>query len=178
MARGNAWDGRLDRTAATAVLLIESLEKFRHKFNYAMVGHSGSTADLELVAFDRPPLTDADKYAVIEKIYGHANGCASGDNSMQAAELGIQDLVREDADDYFLFLLSDANLGRYDVSPQEMGKVLRSEERVNAYAIFIAEPMAAEWLKSELPFGHGLVALDLQQLPTTIKDVFAHATGL
>ena len=36
---------------------------------------------------------------------------------------------------------------------QEMGKVLRSEERVNAYAIFIAEPMAADWLKSELPFG-------------------------
>ena len=62
-------------------------------------------------------------------------------------------MVAEDADDYFLFLLSDANLGRYDVSPQEMGKVLRSEERVNAYAIFIAEPLAADWLKSELPFG-------------------------
>ena len=27
MARGNGWDGRLDRTAATAVLLMESLEK-------------------------------------------------------------------------------------------------------------------------------------------------------
>ena len=92
------------------------------QFQYSIVGHSGSASGLPLVEFGKPPSTDADKYEVVQKIYAHANGCASGDNSMQAADQAIQALVTEDADDYFLFLLSDANLGRYDVSPQVSGE--------------------------------------------------------
>ena len=80
MARGNSWDGRLDRTAAIAVLLMEALEKFRHKFHYSIIGHSGSTAALDLVDFDRPPSTPDEKYAVIEKIYSKKHMSCFGDH--------------------------------------------------------------------------------------------------
>ena len=58
-----------------------------------------------------------------------------------------------------------------------MGGVLRRDARVNAYAIFVAEPNAAAWLAKELPFGHGCVCLDTAKLPTTFKDILAHASS-
>ena len=66
---------------------------------------------------------------------------------------------------------------RYNVTPEELGEVLRSDARVNAYAIFVAEANAATWLAKELPFGHGLVCLDTAKLPTTFKDILAHASN-
>lgn len=66
---------------------------------------------------------------------------------------------------------------RYNVTPEELGAVLRADSRVNAYAIFVAEQNAAEWLAKELPFGHGFVCLDTGKLPTTFKDILAHASN-
>lgn len=48
MSRGNGWDKRLDRTAQTAALLMESLSGFEHKFHYSMYGQSGSSACVPL----------------------------------------------------------------------------------------------------------------------------------
>jgi hypothetical protein len=36
---------------------------------------------------------------------------------------------------------------------------------------------AAEWMKEELPFGHGYVCLDVAKLPTTFKEIFSNATA-
>lgn len=144
---------------------------------YCLVGHSGGSAEVPLVEFGMPPATPAERLDVIHNMYGHSRSCPSGDNSMEAARLSVADVVREEGDDYFVFLLSDANLGRYNVTPEELGAVLRADSRVNAYAIFVAEQNAAEWLAKELPFGHGFVCLDTSKLPTTFKDILAHASN-
>jgi len=68
--------------------------------------------------------------------------------------------------------------GRYNVTPEELGAVLRADSRVNAYALFVAEQNAAEWLAKELPFGHGFVCLDTGKLPTTFKEILAHASNV
>ena len=175
MARGNGWDGRLDRMVQCAVMLVEGLRGFEHKFEYEMVGHSGSGPRTELVRFGEPPRTPREVEALARTMRQHASGCASGDSTLETAALAVAEVLKADADDYFVFVLSDANLGRYDVQPDELGARLRGDERVNGYAIFIAEPGAAMWMKKELPFGHGFVCLEVDKLPATFKDIFAHA---
>lgn len=39
MTRGNGWDHRLDRMAEVAVLVMESLQGFEHKFTYVSQHH-------------------------------------------------------------------------------------------------------------------------------------------
>jgi hypothetical protein len=39
----------------------------------------------------------------------------SGDSTLEATEAAIQDVLSEEADDHFVFLLSDANLRRYGI---------------------------------------------------------------
>ena len=43
----------------------------------------------------------------------HARSAASGDRSLQAAVAATKKVAEEMADDHLVFLLSDANLGRY-----------------------------------------------------------------
>jgi len=40
-------------------------------------------------------------------------------------------------DEYFVLILSDANLDQYNIKPSDLAKALKSDERVNAYIIFI-----------------------------------------
>ena len=48
-----------------------------------------------------------------------------------------------------MFLLSDANLAMYGVSPTALAEALMSDPKVNSYAFFIAGEAAAETLKRE-----------------------------
>ena len=96
---------------------------------------------------------------------------------LQAARKAIAAVRSQDADEKLVFLLSDANLGRYDVSPGDLGLVLRGDPKVKAYAIFIAEPLAASWLAEQLPFGRGFAVQDVAKLPSVIKEIFTHAAN-
>lgn len=51
--------------------------------------------------------------------------------------MAITRITAEEADDYFVVVLSDANLERYGIPAEAFGKVLTSDPRVNAFAIFI-----------------------------------------
>jgi hypothetical protein len=175
MARMNTWDGRLDRMAACAALIIEALQGFEHKFEYSLVGHSGTTAELALVDFKSPPTTKADKAAVIDKIYWHARGASSGDRSVEAAaKATVSVTAAGEADDYIVFLFSDANLGRYGVSPAAVAAALKGDGRSQGYCVLIAEPGAANWLIEELPLGRGHAVMNPQKLPQAFKEIFAH----
>ena len=52
-----------------------------------------------------------------------------------------------EADDYLVFLLSGANLGRYNVSPQSLCAALQSDDEVTGHAIFVAEPVPQSGLR-------------------------------
>ena len=49
----------------------------------------------------------------------------------------------KEADDYFVFLISDANLEGYGVKPETLAQALTADDKVNAYAVFIAEEATA-----------------------------------
>eukprot|EP00966_Prymnesium_polylepis_P115807 2676999-Prymnesium_polylepis.1 len=208
MSRGDALDGRLRRMGATAALLMEALAGFEHKFTYSMSAHSGSSAEVSLVEAGKPPLTVAERARVVSTLFSHAAGSASGDNSLEAARRAISGVASVDADDRFVFLLSDANLGRRvegrcqsgyapdescsaararcppltsllpSAAAQQLGAVLRASDRVRAYCIFVAEPLAAQWLSEQLPFGRGFAVQDVAKLPNVIKEIFTHAASM
>jgi hypothetical protein len=54
-----------------------------------------------------PPATHP---ARLPSRYAHASFCMSGDNTLAASMAAVEDVVAEDGDDYYVFLLSDANL--------------------------------------------------------------------
>jgi hypothetical protein len=41
---------------------------------------------------------------------------------MNAISTSIQKIVKEEADDYFVIILSDANIGQYNISPGTIAK--------------------------------------------------------
>lgn len=124
-----------------------------HKFQYSIVGHSGDSDGFPFVDMGKPPRNRAERLEVVRKMYSHATYCGSGDNTLPAAARAVRTVTDYPADDYFVFLISDANLSSYGISPQALADVLLGDDRVNSYAVFIANKVEADSLKQMMPFG-------------------------
>jgi hypothetical protein len=175
MARGNQYDKRLDRTAQTAAMIMLALDGYAHKFTYAISGHSGSGPHHEFVQHGAAPRTDAERRAVLDSIFAHARSCVTGDATLEATRRAVARVTEEEADDYIVIVMSDANLGRYGVAPSAFGDALTGDPRVSAFAVFIAERHAAEFLQSNIPAGRAFVVLEPARLPGALSDIFASA---
>ena len=172
MSRFNSSDRRLDRLAATTCMIMESFHNFTHKYDYSIVGHDGETPLIPLVEFGKPPKTLKERLDVIQLMYWNAMFCASGDNTLAATDHAIKEVIKEEGDDYFVFVVSDANLTTYGISSESLGKVLLSDKRVNSFAIFIAGADNANWLTSNIPRDRAYIVLDTSKLPKLFKDIF------
>ena len=179
-ARGNAWDRRLDRQCESAVLIMEALTGFEHKFKYGMVGHSGRSHRHPLIeSDDGAPSTATDRMDIIRQMRGTAGGATSGDSTLLATERAVREVLEEadEVDDRIVIVVSDGNLGRYGITPEELTAAMQIDPSVQCYLIFIAEAGAAEWLVSQLPLQSAYACMDLESLPSTLKDIFAHAAN-
>jgi hypothetical protein len=96
------------------------------------------------------------------------------DCTIAAITESISHAIADDADDSLVFVLSDANLGRYSIAPDDLRVALQTDPKVTASIIFIAEPAAAGWLVGGAP-GRAFVELDTANLPRLIKTIFARA---
>ena len=174
MAHFNS-DLRLDRLCGAVVMIMEALYGLEHKYCYEVVGHSGETAWLPLVMFDHPPRDRAERLSVVHRMVDHASRCRSGDNTLAAGSKAISDIVRQDADDYFVFLISDANLEGYGVSADALTAALMSNPVVHSHVVFISEPHVAEEMQLRMPHGRAHCVLDNEELPLLLKDLFSRA---
>lgn len=107
------------------------------------------------------------------------------------------------ADDYMVFLLSDAMLAqcaplayhlrplpppplasvaepylrvarsRYRVTPQNLADALLSDPMVNSYVIFVAEEDTATQMAELMPTGRGHFCEDTTNLPLVLRQIFA-----
>ena len=117
---------------------------------------------------------------IIRAMRGIAAGAVSGDTTLMATERAVQEVAaEEDVDDRIVIVVSDGNLGRYAITPEELESAMTADGsgRVSCYIVFIAEAGAAEWLVSQLPVQSGHVCTDLETLPSVIKDIFTHAAN-
>ncbi|XP_071782446.1 von Willebrand factor A domain-containing protein 8 [Centroberyx gerrardi] len=173
MYRFNGVDGRLERSMEAVCMVMEALESYEHKFKYDIVGHSGDGFDIELVRADKVPKNEKQRLKVLKTMHAHAQFCMSGDYTLEGTEASIRELAREEADEHFVVVLSDANLERYGIRPERFARVLTSDPQVNAFAIFIGSlGDQAERLQKTLPAGRSFVAMDTKQIPQILQQIF------
>ncbi|RVE58198.1 hypothetical protein OJAV_G00206850 [Oryzias javanicus] len=173
MYRFNGVDGRLERSMEAVCMVMEALENYEHKFKYDIVGHSGDGFDIPLTSTNKVPKNNKERLKVLKTMHAHAQFCMSGDYTLEAAEASIKELAREEADEHFVVVLSDANLERYGIQPERFARVLTSDPQVNAFAIFIGSlGDQAERLQRTLPAGRSFVAMDTKQIPQILQQIF------
>ncbi|KAL6064918.1 von Willebrand factor A domain-containing protein 8 [Balamuthia mandrillaris] len=174
MYRFNSYDGRLDRMLATAVLLMESLHGYEQKFHYWMVGHSGDSPSIPFVYPTRIPQNRKERFQVIQRMAAHSQYCMSGDYTLEATKMAIEELSKEPGDEHFVITLSDANLERYGIAPARLGQILQSNPKVRANCIFIASLWdEAARISREIPPGLAHVCMDTKDLPATLQRILA-----
>ncbi|KAI9366882.1 AAA domain-containing protein, partial [Zopfochytrium polystomum] len=175
MMRFNGYDSRLDRSLECALLIMEAFKSFEHKFKYRISGHSGDGADIEFVTEGKYPKNEKDMFQVLAKMHSHAQYCLSGDNTLAATSLAVKNIVKEEADDYFVVILSDANITQYNLNPAALAKELKSNEKVNAFMVFIGSLQdQADQLVKAMP-GSAYACLDTKELPKILKTIFMNS---
>ncbi|XP_060732399.1 von Willebrand factor A domain-containing protein 8 [Tachysurus vachellii] len=173
MYRFNGVDGRLERSMEAVCMVMEALENYEHKFKYDIVGHSGDGFDIELVRCDKVPKNNKQRLKVLKTMHAHSQFCMSGDYTLEGTEHAVKDLAREEADEHFVIVLSDANLERYGISPDRFARTLTSNPQVHAFAIFIGSlGDQAERLQRTLPAGRSFVAMDTKEIPQILQQIF------
>jgi hypothetical protein len=173
MYRFNGEDGRLERMCEMVVMLMESLEGFEDRLQYSVVGHSGEDEAIPLVDYGAPPRDRKERLQVVLRMVAHAQFCLSGDSTLEATDAAIEEVASEPADDYFVFVVSDANLRRYGIQPRHLGQRLVQNSDVKAYAVFVASfGEEAEELREALPAGRGFTCYDTADLPQMFRQIF------
>ena len=115
----NRIDRRLDKLCELCTFILEAFEGLDDQFQYAIVGHSGSGPEaLRLVQWGQPPQTAHAKLKLVEELRTHAQYCNPGDATLDGTKLAIEDCLSVDADEHFVFVISDADLERYGITPQ------------------------------------------------------------
>ncbi|KAI8393920.1 AAA domain-containing protein [Radiomyces spectabilis] len=172
MFRFNTHDRRLERSMEVALMLMEAFRGFEEKFAYKIVGHSGDGANIEFVKPGNYPKTEKDEFDIISKMKAHSQYCLSGDNTLGAASYAVKEIVNEEGDDYFVVVLSDANIAQYNIQPNDIARILKSDDRVTAQMIFIGSIQnQAEQLKKALG-SHAHICVENSQLPKIMKSLF------
>ncbi|XP_039733143.1 von Willebrand factor A domain-containing protein 8 isoform X4 [Pteropus medius] len=140
---------------------------------YDIVGHSGDDYNIDLVPINRIPKDNKQRLEVLKTMHAHAQFCMSGDHTLDGTQHAIQDIVKEEADEYFVIVLSDANLSRYGIHPAKFAQILTHNPQVNAFAIFIGSlGDQATRLQRTLPAGRSFVAMDTKDIPQILQQIF------
>eukprot|EP00079_Xenopus_tropicalis_P021730 XP_012813198.1 PREDICTED: von Willebrand factor A domain-containing protein 8 [Xenopus tropicalis] len=173
MYRFNGVDGRLERSMEAACMVMEAFENYEHKFKYDISGHSGDGFSIELIRSDNIPKNNKQRLEILKTMHAHSQFCMSGDHTLEGTEHAIQEIAKEDADEHFVIVLSDANLERYGIPPARFAQALTINPQVNAFAIFIGSlGDQAERLQRTLPAGRSFVAMDTKHIPQILQQIF------
>lgn len=168
----NRRDARLTRLLQCAMLVCEAFDGKEDEYEYSIVGHSGSKAKFELVAFeDQRPSTVPGRLKLVRRMIQHARSCASGDKTIAATKNAIREVVdSEGKKDYLVFLVSDADFAHYGTLPSQLADALTSDDRVQAYALFVGG--GADAIQRKLPPGKSFLCSDTNLLVGTLRHLF------
>ena len=84
-----------------------------------------------------PPKNNRERLDVLKQMHAHAQFCMSGDHTLEATELAIKRVAEIEADEHFVVVLSDANLERYGIPAEDLGRLITADPQVNTFVIFI-----------------------------------------
>ncbi|XP_053521402.1 von Willebrand factor A domain-containing protein 8 isoform X1 [Artibeus jamaicensis] len=173
MYRFNGVDGRLERSMEAVCMVMEAFENYEEKFKYDVAGHSGDDYNIPLVPINKIPKDNKQRLEILKTMHAHAQFCMSGDHTLEGTEHAIREIVKEEADEYFVIVLSDANLSRYGIHPSKFAQILTGNPQVNAFAIFIGSlGDQATRLQRTLPAGRSFIAMDTKDIPQILQQIF------
>ena len=88
----------------------------------------------------------------------------------------IADCMSAEADEHFVFVVSDADLERYGITPAAWNKLLVAEPKCHAYAILISQNESeGERILAGIAPGHAYVCEQTDALASTFMAIFKHA---
>ncbi|KAH6910612.1 AAA domain-containing protein [Coprinopsis sp. MPI-PUGE-AT-0042] len=168
------YDGRLQRSMETAVMLMETFDRLsrKDKFVWDITGHSGDGPDITLVPADKPPTEVKERWKVTEKMYMIPQYAFAGDFTVDAITKGVTEVAKYDADDWFVIAITDANFGRYSITPEEVTHAMSREPKVNTALICIGEGAEATWIPKHLP-GKGFRVTNTGDIPTVLRSILS-----
>ncbi|XP_058040476.1 von Willebrand factor A domain-containing protein 8 isoform X1 [Ahaetulla prasina] len=173
MYRFNGVDRRLERSMEAVCMVMEAFENYEQKFKYNILGHSGDGFNIALVPNDKVPKDNKQRLEILKVMHAHAQFCMSGDHTLEGTEHAVREITKDDADEYFVIVLSDANLERYGIPPARFAQALTIDPKVNAFAIFIGSlGDQADRLQRTLPAGRSFIAMDTKEIPQILQQIF------
>lgn len=169
MYRFNGYDGRLQRLLEATLMIMEALKE-DDRFQLTIVGHNGTSAVIPLVNANTPR-DPATQLKTLESMVAHTQYTYAGDSTLEA----IEEAVTEAKPGDLILVISDANLKRYRIEPEEVSGLLRSKD-VHAHLVLVGSMgEEANLLARAIPNGRAQVCLDSEELPRIIKDIVAAA---
>ncbi|KAI0074593.1 hypothetical protein K474DRAFT_1709721 [Panus rudis PR-1116 ss-1] len=168
------YDGRLQRSMETAVMLMETFERLTRKDKYVwdMYGHSGDSPEIPLVEVNNPPKEVRDRWKVVEKMEMVTQYTFAGDYTLEAIDKAVSEVAKFDADDWFVITITDANFGRYNIAAEDLKRVMVKQPKVNTALICIGEGAEATWIPKYLP-GKGFRVANTADIPTVLRSILS-----
>ncbi|KAF9011991.1 AAA domain-containing protein [Cyathus striatus] len=164
------YDGRLQRSMETAVMLMETFDRLSRKEKYQW--DSGDGPDIKLVEADKPPSELKDRWKVVEKMYMIPQYAFAGDYTVEAIAKGVSDVGKYDADDWHVIAITDANFGRYGITSEELMRSMKRDQKVNTALICIGEGAEATWVTKSLP-GRAYRVMNTGDIPAVLRSILS-----
>ncbi|KAJ7216377.1 AAA domain-containing protein [Mycena pura] len=168
------YDGRLQRSIETAVMLMETFDRLSRKEKYVwdMYGHSGDGPDIQLVDALKPPTDVKERWKVVEKMLMIPQYAFAGDYTVEAIEKGVKEVATFDADDWFVIAITDANFERYLIKPEDIARAMRRNPKVHTALICIGESAEAAWISKTIP-GRGFRVMNTADIPAVLRNILS-----
>ncbi|KAH8102169.1 AAA domain-containing protein [Cristinia sonorae] len=168
------YDGRLARSLETAVMLMETFDRLTRKDKYVwdIVGHSGDSSIIPLVEAGNYPTEIRDRWKIVEKMEMVTQYTFAGDNTVEAIEKSVTEVSKHDADDWFVIAITDANFGRYGITPDQLKRAMTQQPKVRTALICIGEGAEAFWIPQKLP-GRGFRVANTADIPTVLRSILS-----
>ena len=170
MYRFQGHDRRLTRLMECTTLLMEAFDGVgTTRVELGISGHSGQDKRVQLLGDDsnKLPTTVKGRYEVLERIVAHTQYCWSGDSTFAAVGEAIRLIEKKgsDSDDRHVFVISDANFSRYNLSPARYASIAQENPGVTVTSIFVGSlGHEAEKLEKALAKGTSYVVHDTAEL--------------
>lgn len=165
------FDGRLDRQTKTMLMIMEAFSHIdKNKMVYDFVAHHGESSHVQLTTFDKPPSTIGERWKILRDSDAITTYVMSGDSTLEAIDWSCRNLTKEEADDYFVIALTDANLARYGITIPAIDKAMRANEKVKCALICLDRGEEGKELARRLP-GRAFQVSNMKSLPQVLSSV-------
>ena len=128
------------------------------------------------------PTNRAQRLAVLQAMVTHSAYCWSGDNTVEGITAGVRGAsergaaLGDEAGTSFVLALSDANLRRYGIAPEELSAALTSEPGVEAFVVLIGGlGNEASDVAARVKGGRAVVCEDTSALPELVGEFLRRA---